>query len=191
MVHIIVKKNRYQTGTVMWTNLDKEVIWQRETSPDFWDSVCQKKTYLLTSNDIGYRIRVAFEDFQGTPTPRIVLRPQILSFLKATVRARSLKFLASAQIGKSTWLVALDGSGVLMKPRGTGNERIGKWATVKWEAVTATRDEMILMLDRSTMFTLIPTFVGVDPRLATAMSEHTRDFILATMGEFAAAAGVV
>jgi hypothetical protein len=191
IVHIIVKKNRYQTGVVMWTNLDKEVIWQREISPDFWDSVCQKKTYLLTSNDIGYRIRAVFEDFQGTPTPRIVLRPQILSFLKATVRARSLKFLASAKMGKSTWLVALDGSGVLMKPRGTGNERIGKWATVKWEAVTATRDEMILLLDRSTQFTLIPTFVGVDPRLATTMSEHTRDFILAIMGEFAAAAGVV
>jgi hypothetical protein len=74
-----------------------------------------------------------------------------------------------------------------MKPRGTVNERIGKWATVQWEAVTATRDEMILWLDRSTQFTLIPTFVGVDPRLATVISEHTRDFTLAIMGEFAAA----
>jgi hypothetical protein len=111
--------------------------------------------------------------------------------VKSLFEGGPLKFLASAKMGKLTWLVTLDGSGVLMKPRGTGNERVGKWTTVKWEAVTATRDEMILLLDRSTKFTLIPTFVGVDPRLATAMSEYTRDFILAIMGEFAAAAGIV
>jgi hypothetical protein len=190
-VRIIVHKNRYQTGMVMWTNLDKEVVWERETSPDFWDFVCQKATYLLTSNDIGCRIRAGLEEFDGTPTPRIVLRPQLVSLVKATVRARSLKFLASAKMGNQTWLVAFDGSGVLMKPKGTGNDRVGKWATVKWEAVTATRDEMVLWLDRSAKFVLIPTFVGVDPRMATAIPDHTRDFILVTMGQFAAAAGVV
>jgi hypothetical protein len=190
-VRIMVHKNQYQTGMVMRTNLDQEVIWERETSPDCWDFVCQRTTYLLTSNDIGCRIRAAFEDLDAIPTPRIVLRPQILSFLKATVRARSLKFLASAKMGNVTWLVALDGSGVLMKPKGTGNDRVGRWATMKWEAVTATRDEMVLWLDRSTKFVLIPTFFGVDPRLATAIPEHTRDFILVTMGQFAAAAGVL
>jgi hypothetical protein len=188
---IVVHKNRYQTGMEMTTNLDSSVVWERDTGSETWEFVCEKPVYLLTSNDIGRRIRAASEGLESEPTPVIVFRPQILSLVKALVRVRSFKFFAAAKVGRSSWTVTVDSNGVNLKARtGSAGEKFGKWTTVKCEATTGTRDEMMLWLDRSTKFLMIPTFVGTEQRLEAIM-EHTRDFICMTLMEFAKAAGVL
>jgi hypothetical protein len=128
------------------------------------------------------------EVLESVPTPVIVFRPRLLSLVKAFVRARSFKFFATAKIGKSSWTVTADSNGVNLKARtGPTGEKFGKWAAIKCEAITGTRDKMTLCLDRSTKFLMIPTFVGTEQRLETVL-EHTRDFVCMILVKFAKAA---
>jgi hypothetical protein len=188
---IVVHKNRYQTGMEMTTDLGSSVDWERENGPEIWEFVCENRVYLLTSNDIGRRIRAVSKVLESEPTPVIVFRPQFLSLVKAFVRARSFKFFATAKIGKSSWTVIADRNGVNLKAKiGPAGEKFGKWATVKCEAITGTKDEMTLCLDRSTKFLMIPTFVGTEQRLETVL-KHTRDFVCMTLTQFAKAAVIL
>jgi hypothetical protein len=186
-LRITVHKDRYQTGMVLGTNIPvQDVVWERQVGSN-WELICEKPNYLLSINDVGHRIRAALGDFKAQPTPPIILRPSLSSYVKAAVRAKTFKFSATAKIGKTLWQATADPTGLTFKAKGPAGEKTGRWATVKWDATNGTRDEMVLWLDPSEKFVVAVAISG-DQRLLTTVGDHTRDFVCATLSEYAKAA---
>jgi hypothetical protein len=179
---IVSHKDRFQSGVQLTTTTGKPVIWEREED-DEWGIVAEEQaTYLVTANDIGHRVRAFLGEQETEPTPVIVLRPALQSYVRAAVRARSFKFAAAARVGKLRWTLVADEAGIVMK--GKSGEKVGKWATISCVAVDGNTTEMVLWLDPSSKFALVPSFPG-DQRLTSALREHLRDFVCATLTEFA------
>lgn len=177
---VVARRNRFKTGVELDTTYKTEVQWEREINKE-WIIVARDEKYLLTANDMGHRIRAAFQDEVSKPTPVIEMEPEILSYVKATVRAKSMKFQCRAKLGTTTWQALLTSAGVSLK--GKNVDKSAKWDTVKCEAVEGTTDQMVLWLDPSTKFTLVPS-VASDVRLAKAVGDNVRDFVVAVISRF-------
>jgi hypothetical protein len=187
-LRIIVHKNRFETGVEMRTSAEGEVIWEREVGGT-WEFIVESAVYMTTINDVGHRIRAAAGEEETPPTPPIIIRPALVAYAKAAVGAKQLRFVATSKVAKVVWNGLANGVGLTIKGKGPVEDKSGKWATVRWEAVNGTRDEMTLWLDRSAKFRVSVAITG-DQRLLVAIGEHTRDYICATFAEFARAAGV-
>jgi hypothetical protein len=142
--------------------------------------------YLVTWNDVGHRLRIFLADQESPPTPKIVLRPDLDAYVRACVRSRAFKFTIAAKVGKAIWTAVASEKGLTLK--GPGGEKFGKWSTVKYDAIEDTRTDLVLWLDPSAKFVVVPSFPA-DQRLAAAIGDHGRDFVCATLNAFAQGSG--
>jgi hypothetical protein len=182
---IVSHKNRFQTGVEITTNGGQPVAWEMDNGGE-WVNVAERQvSYLLTTNEIGHRVRACSEEQNSAPTPLIVLRPQLMSFVRASVRARTFKFTGIGRLRKMRWSVIVDESGIVMK--GKMGDKVGKWATISFSAVPGQPGELVLWLDPSCKYLISPEFPN-DQRLTTALGTHVRDFVCATLSEYAKAA---
>jgi hypothetical protein len=182
---IVSHKNRFRTGVEITTNTGQPVTWETESENEWIIALEDQVSYRLTPNDIGHRIRAFSGELESAPTPPIELRPQLTSFVRAAVRARTFKFTATGRVGRMRWLVIADDVGITMK--GKTGEKAGKWSTVSFAAIPEEPAEMVLWLDRSCKFLITPAFPK-DQRLTTTLGAHIRDFVCATLTEYAKAA---
>lgn len=170
---IVARRNKFWTGTELTTNFKVEVRWEREVDGE-WVIVGLGEKYLLTANDVGCRIMATVDGMLSKPSPPVEINPEISCYVKPVIRAKTMRFGAKAKVGKTVWNISLDALGVTMKGK-TNVVKTAKWDTVNVEAVAETLDEMVLWLDASTKFVLIPSFAN-DLRLAKATANFARDF---------------
>jgi hypothetical protein len=182
---LVIVGSDFIAGTELQTNMGGNIQWQREAANE-WVDVFAGPAYLLTGNDVGRRIRATGRQLVSEPTSTIVLKTEPGARLKAVVRAKSFKFHAETSRGGLTWVITIDEMGVNLKAKGSP-DKFAKWATVRCNAVEATKDEMFLWLDPSAKFVMKPNLSG-DPRLAKAVGTSVRDFIVVAMAQFAALA---
>lgn len=175
-------EDKYVTGIVLKANINENVRWQREEEGE-WCNVSTGVSYIVTANDVGHKIKIKLGAIESEPTPVIKMDKGIVSLCKAAIRAKSLVFASTAKLGKSLWHVVANSQGLKMKQKKTGNEKSCTWATCKCEAVPNTENEMILWVDPSTKFVLIPSFSD-DPRLAKITGQKCRDFVVSFISAF-------
>jgi hypothetical protein len=180
-VKLVILPKEYATGTELSTNAETEVTWQREEAGE-WNPVANSETYLLTANDAGKRIRAMIKRHVTEPTEPIPIKTEINSLLRAVIRSRVLKFIGETSRGGQSWLVVVDETGIVVKAKGVP-DKIGRWATVKCNAIPGTKDEMLLYLDPSAKFVMKPNMSN-DPRLAKALGAHVRDYVVAAIDHF-------
>ena len=170
---IVARRNKYWSGTELTTNFKVEVRWERVVDGEHI-IVGMGAKYLLTADDVGYKLVAMVDGMLSKPTPVVEINPEISSYVKPVIRARAMRFSAKAKVGKSVWNIQLDGLGVTMKGK-NGVVKTANWNTVNVQCVAETNDEMVLWLDASTKFVLIPSF-NSDLRLAKATANYARDF---------------
>jgi hypothetical protein len=174
-----------QTGSVLYTNVPREkargaqLKWQREEAGN-WVDLVTEASYLVTANDLGMKLRATVKDGRtSAPTDPVKLTMDVLSCVRAAIRATHFALDAEAKLGGS-WAIALNTDGITMKSK-AGTTKSAKWSAVKCECAPGTTDEMILSLDPSTTFPLVPSLRS-DPRLEHIIGPaHTRDFTVATI----------
>jgi hypothetical protein len=179
---LLITPPDWTTGVQLETNAGVAVNWQREEEGE-WVLQGKLETYLLTANDIGKRIRATIKKYVSEPTDPIALRTDINSYVRAVVRAKTLKFVGEPCRGGPTWLVIVDGTGVTVQGKGT-SDKFGRWSTLKCTATPGKTDEFLLWLDASAKFLMRPN-MSHDPRLAKALGTHARDFVVAAIDQFA------
>jgi hypothetical protein len=178
---LLILPTEYATGTELTTNSGAVVTWERDDGGN-WVFVRDSESYLLTANDIGLKLRATLKKHVTDPTVPIGIKADLISYLRAVIRAKTLKFVGEMSRGGLTWNVIVDEAGIVLKSKGTP-DKMGKWATVKCNAVQGTRDEMLLFLDASAKFMMKPNLSN-DARLSKAIGIHTRDFVVAAIDHF-------
>jgi hypothetical protein len=179
---LLLSPKDWTTGVQLETNASVAVNWQREEDGE-WVAQAKGETYLLTANDIGKRIRATVKKYISEPTDPRALRTDILSYVRAVVRSKTLKFLGEPCRGGPPWSVIVDGTGVIVRGKGTSQEKFGRWSTLKCTALPDKTDELVLFLDASAKFLMRPIFTN-DPRLGKALGPHARDFVVAAIDQF-------
>lgn len=160
-----------------------KIIWQRENplNGEWVDIYKNHNDYLVTCNDVGSRLRIL--DSTGrisVPTNVIQLEPTVQSYVKAMVTNCSLKFIGNPKFGETIWYAAVSSFGVSLESSEKKRKQ-SKWSLVQAEAVIGTTDEMILWMDPSSKFTLIPS-LSHDPRLASLIKkDNVRDFVVSVI----------
>jgi hypothetical protein len=85
-----------------------------------------------------------------------------------------------------SWNIFGSEGGISLKSK-AGTSKVAKWSCVKCDCVPATTDEMILWLDASSKFPLVPN-VSSDPRLEQVLgTANVRDYAVATIRGFISA----
>ncbi|OHT11617.1 hypothetical protein TRFO_18878 [Tritrichomonas foetus] len=182
-------KDMYWTGATLTTNFpEEEVSWEREVKSENggieWIVLGDAKSYQITVNDIGCRLRAAVGDYESKPTPAIVISPEVGSFVNAQVRSRHLTFKAKASTGSASWEFTCDQNGMVMKSkRQTAHDKRSPWSSIRVDGVDGTLDQLILWMDAATKFILIPQLKG-DSRFKAIVIKNARDFIVYTIQQF-------
>jgi hypothetical protein len=174
-----------ETGSILYTNVPREkargaqLKWQREEAGK-WVDQATAASYLVTANDLGMRLRANVKDGRtSTPTDPVRLKTEVLSCVRATIRATHFTLDAEGKLGGS-WSIAGDTIGIAMKSK-AGTAKLVKWNVVKCECVPGTTDEMLLWLDPSTKFPLVPSLRS-DPRIEQIVGQtQARDYTVAVM----------
>jgi hypothetical protein len=180
---IVSHKNRFQSGVELTTSLGTDVSWEREVGNGEWEVAAEAKAvYLVTWNDVGSRLRAFVGSQESPPTPKIIIRPSLEAYVRACVRSRAFKFTLISKVGKASWTAVATEKGLSLK--GPGGEKIGKWTTVTYRAIEENHTDLVLWLDPSCKFAVVASFPG-DQRLTDALGQHARDFVCATLSEYA------
>ena len=153
------------------------LIWQRETN-ETWENVLFDDDYVVTCNDIGHRIRViSTNGLESKPTNVIEMEQVLALYIKAMLRTSSLTFWGNAKMGNMVWTITASPYGLTMETS-KGTKKKSKWNLVEAVAVDGTVDEMVLWMDPSSKFVMVPTFVN-DPRLhALIRTDQVRDYVV-------------
>lgn len=170
------------TGVLISTNLkdsqldQANLVYQKEVSGK-WVDVVADDQYFVTCNDIGFRLRAITASGKATDPSNVVeLEPTLCSYIRAVVRAKVLKFKAKGKLGGISWSISIDSKGAIMESKGC--RKISKWDLINVEGVNNTPDEMILWMDATSKFILIPSLSN-DQRLEKIVGkENIRDFIV-------------
>ena len=173
------------TGTRLSTNVPSSKVeaahlrWQREVNGE-WTDIVHAGYYTLAINDVGCRVRAYARGKASSPTAVVTLDATAASCSRAVIRSTTLKFTAVAKLGGTVWNVTVTRSGITMKSK-AGTEKTVKWGAVNCYGIDATEDEMMLHLESSTKFVLVPS-IDNDPRLQAILGEaNVRDYVVAAL----------
>lgn len=152
-------------------------IWQREVD-DKWENVLNDDNYVVTCNDIGHRLRViSTNGLESKPTNVIEMEQVLALYIKAMLRTSSLTFTGYTKLGNMVWMLTASPYGLTMETA-KGTKKKSKWNLVQAVAIDGTVDEMILWMDPSSKFIMIPSFDN-DPRLqALIRADQVRDYVV-------------
>lgn len=177
------EKEMYWTGAILQTNLGDEIVtWERQVNQE-WVVVGDYSKYLITANDVGYRLRAAIDDYESPPSPVIIIDPDVGSFVNATVRARSFQFKAISKMGSIKWEFIADQNGLTMKSKRAKNQKTSKWSSVKASGIDGAPDEVELWMDATTKFVIVPLLQS-DPNFKAIVQKNASDFIVLTLKGF-------
>lgn len=182
---IISANPEISSGMVLSTNVGlkemkkNKIKWQKESrQTKEWKDLSNDAEYIVTANDIGKRIRVI--DSIGRisePTNVIQIDNNIASYVKAMVKNCNLKFVGNPKLGPVVWYGAASSYGVSLETADKKKKQ-SKWSLIKVKAVPGTVDEMVIWMDPSSKFHLIPS-LSHDPRLESLVKrENVRDFVV-------------
>jgi hypothetical protein len=119
------------------------------------------------------------------PTEPVRMQSDVGSCSKAMVRARHFAFMGAGTLG-GTWAISGNDTGLSLKSR-AGTTKVAKWSAVRCECVPETTDQLVLWVDASSKFPLIPN-VKDDARLDAVLGEsRVRDFAVSTIRGYVAA----
>ena len=173
------------TGTLLTINIPTSKLngahlkWQREVNGE-WIDIVHGPNYTITVNDVGLRVRAHAKGRESMPTPIIGLETKAVSCSRAVVKAAQVRFTAHAKLGPTIWNVTVSRIGVTMKSK-SGTEKVVKWGSVACKAIDGTLDEIMLYLDTSSKFVLIPSLAD-DPRLEGIVGQaNVRDYVVAAV----------
>ena len=184
------EQNKLYTGSLLSTNLElgqlpkAKLKWQKLVNGN-WENITSDDTYLLSVNDVGERIRVMSNRTGqiSEPTKVVELDPIVASCVRAIIKAGQMKVKARSKIGVAIWHIFIDKNTITLKSK-TGTEKTSKLNAVSCEAIAGTPDEMLLALDKSSMFTLIPDLSDDKRFEQTVKKENARDFVVAAIRAF-------
>jgi hypothetical protein len=100
------------------------VTWEGGVVGEWVIAADEKSSYLVTWNYVGHRLRAFLAERGTPPTQPIVLRPALLSYVRACVRARAFKVPLAARVEKRSWVATAIDKQLMRK--GTGGEKIAK-----------------------------------------------------------------
>ncbi|OHT03695.1 hypothetical protein TRFO_28829 [Tritrichomonas foetus] len=178
------------TGAMLSTNLELDQLsgaklkWQKIVDGE-WKTIASDDTYLLSVNDVGERLRVfsAKTGQASEPTKVVELEPIVASYVRAIVKSGQMKVKARAKIGVVIWTIIIEGNIMTLRSK-NGSQKSSKLSIVSCDAIQGSPDEMILYLDPSSKFALIPD-LSDDKRLESLIKkENARDFVVAAIREF-------
>ena len=185
VLNIISPAEKVLAGMILTVNLKisskRKLLWQRESTEDQWENISFEEEYIVTCNDLNHRIRAITSDgLTSEPTNPIELEPILTLYVKAMLRTSSLKFIGLPKLGPVIWTVTASQYGVTMDTS-SGNKKKSRWRFVQAEAVDGTVDEMVLWMDPSSKFIMIPTFSN-DPRLQNLIKPgQIRDYVVSVL----------
>ncbi|OHS98946.1 hypothetical protein TRFO_34714 [Tritrichomonas foetus] len=185
VLKIISTSDKILAGMILTVNVEltqkKRLLWQRETEDD-WINISFEEEYVVTCNDIGCRLRALTSDgLESEPTNPIELEKTLSLYIKAMLRTASFKFIGNPKVGPVIWTVTATPY-CLMMETSAGNKKKSKWNLVQAEAVDGTVDEMVLFMDKSSKFVMIPTFFNIDPRLNSIIKPtQVRDYVVSVL----------
>lgn len=185
---IVESHGRLWTGMTISTLLtplklkEAHIVWQKEIDGE-WKSVSHTNTYLVTVNDIGFRFRaISRKSNVSEPTPIAEMNPQIISFVRAAVRANNLQCTSKTKVGSVIWKLHANAKNITLTSQNK-NKLTASWNTVVCDAVANSSKDMSLVLDDSTKFVLIPNLE--DPRLVQSIyTNNVRDYVVASIRGF-------
>jgi hypothetical protein len=174
--------DNFWAGTMLRTNIDRPVSWEREDANGTFGVVAEGETYLVTVNDVGCRLAASLGPFETEVSPQCALRPPLESFAKSLVRTKRFEFIGRPKAGKLQWNASLDKSGFRLSRKGAA-DRVGDWKRVRAEAVEGTSDEMRVSFDESAKFRMVPQLLP-DSVLRKQIGASVRDFVVAVIRGF-------
>ncbi|KAK8890235.1 hypothetical protein M9Y10_035007 [Tritrichomonas musculus] len=191
VVEPLTEEGKLVTGSLLSSNLDLQSLssakikWQKLIDGN-WKTVIHDDTYLLSENDVGYQFRCVTKSGKVSEPSRVVeLEPKIASYVRSIVKANQFKVKAKAKIGVVIWTITTEGNVITLSTK-NGTQKSSKLNSVSIEAVPNTPDEMVIWLDRSSKFTLLPEITD-DKRLESVIKkENVRDFVVAVIRGFIA-----